>query len=42
VRFAQDMQGYLPKATLNFIENEGHYSILLNCRDQILSDLLVS
>lgn len=39
-RFAQDMQGYLPKATLNFVENEGHYSILLNCRDQILSDLL--
>lgn len=39
-RFAQDMQTYLPKAKLNFIENEGHYSILLNCRDQILSDLL--
>lgn len=39
-RFAQDMQAYLPKAKLNFIENEGHYSILLNCRDEILSDLL--
>ena len=40
IRFAQDMQSYLPKAKLNFIEDEGHYSILLNCRDQILSDLL--
>lgn len=42
LRFAQDMQSYLPKATLNFIEEEGHYSILLNCRDRILSDLLQS
>lgn len=41
-RFAQDMQSYLPTAKLNFIENEGHYSILLNCRDQILSDLLTN
>jgi len=40
IRFAQDMQGYLPQATLNFIQEEGHYSILLNCRDRILSDLL--
>lgn len=40
LRFAQDMQGYLPQATLNYFEAEGHYSILLNCRDQILSDLL--
>jgi pimeloyl-ACP methyl ester carboxylesterase len=39
-RFAQDMKVHLQKATLNFVENEGHYSILLNCRDQILSDLL--
>lgn len=40
LRFAQDMHGYLPKATLNFVEEEGHYSILLNCRDRILTDLL--
>lgn len=39
-RFAQDMKTYLQRATLNFVENEGHYSILLNCREQILSDLL--
>ena len=42
IRFAQDMQSYLPTAKLNFIEDEGHYSILLNRRDEILSDLLQS
>lgn len=42
IRFAQDMQSYLPAAKLNFIEDEGHYSILLNRRDEILSDLLQS
>ena len=42
IRFAQDMQSYLPTSKLNFIEDEGHYSILLNRRDEILSDLLQS
>lgn len=40
VRYAQDMQRYLPQARVKFIEREGHYSLFLNCRDQILSDLL--
>ncbi|AZZ37496.1 hypothetical protein CIK05_12060 [Bdellovibrio sp. qaytius] len=40
IRFAQDMLGYLPTAKLNFVKEEGHYSILLNCRDRILTDLL--
>lgn len=42
LRFAQDMQAHLPQAVLNFVKTEGHYSILLNCREQILSDLLQS
>lgn len=39
-RFAQDMSRKLPKAKLNFIEGEGHYSLPLNCRDEIIQDLL--
>jgi pimeloyl-ACP methyl ester carboxylesterase len=39
-RFAQDMKRNLPRATLNFIENEGHYSILMNKRDEIIADVL--
>lgn len=39
-RFAQDMSRKLPKATLNFIEGEGHYSLPMNCRDEIIQDLL--
>ncbi|MFN7729295.1 MAG: alpha/beta fold hydrolase [Bdellovibrio sp.] len=38
--FAQDMQERLPRARLNLIENEGHYSLPMNCRDAILGDLL--
>lgn len=40
VQFAQDMKQSLPKAQLNYRPHEGHYSILHNCRDAILSDLL--
>lgn len=39
-RFASDMQERLPKARLNLISNEGHYSLPMNCRDAILGDLL--
>lgn len=39
-RFAQDMRKKLPKAKLNFIEGEGHYSLPMNCRDEIIQDLL--
>lgn len=39
-RFAQDMSRKLPKANLIFIEGEGHYSLPMNCRDEIIQDLL--
>lgn len=39
-RFAQDMSRKLPKAKLHFIEGEGHYSLPMNCRDEIIQDLL--
>jgi pimeloyl-ACP methyl ester carboxylesterase len=39
-RFAQDLSYRLPNAKRRFIKNEGHYSILLNQRDEILKDLL--
>lgn len=39
-RFAEDMSRKLPKAQLMFIEGEGHYSLQLNCRDEIIQDLL--
>lgn len=39
-RFASDMRDRLPKARLNLISNEGHYSLPMNCRDAILGDLL--
>jgi pimeloyl-ACP methyl ester carboxylesterase len=40
VKFARDMKRKLPRAKINFIENEGHYSLLANYRDAILKDLL--
>lgn len=39
-RYAQDMSRRLPQATLRFIEGEGHYSLPMNCRDEIIRDLL--
>lgn len=39
-KYAQEMQKLLPKAVLKFISNEGHYSIAMNRRDEILGDLL--
>jgi pimeloyl-ACP methyl ester carboxylesterase len=39
-RFAQDMKKNLPHADYRFIEGEGHYSLPMNCRDLIISDLL--
>lgn len=39
-KYAQEMQKLLPKAELKFISNEGHYSIAMNRRDEILGDLL--
>jgi pimeloyl-ACP methyl ester carboxylesterase len=40
-KFAEDMKNKLPNAKLRFIENEGHYSLLMNHRDEILKDLLI-
>jgi pimeloyl-ACP methyl ester carboxylesterase len=39
-RFAEDMQRKLPDAKLHFIEKQGHYSLLLHCRDAIIADVL--
>jgi pimeloyl-ACP methyl ester carboxylesterase len=39
-RYAQEMSRKLPRANLKFIEGEGHYSLPLNCRDEIIEDLL--
>lgn len=39
-QYAHEMQKLLPKAELKFISDEGHYSISLNRRDEILGDLL--
>ncbi len=39
-RFAEDMSRKLPRANLRFIEGEGHYSLPMNCRDEIIKDLL--
>lgn len=39
-KFAEDMKRRLPNARLNFVEKQGHYSLLMNCRDQIISDIL--
>ena len=38
--FAEEMKRQLPKAQLNLMSDEGHYSLPMNCRDDILSDLL--
>lgn len=39
-RFAKDMSRKLPQARLHFIEGEGHYSLPMNYRDEIIQDLL--
>lgn len=38
--YAQEMSRKLPLANLRFIEGEGHYSLPMNCRDDIIKDLL--
>lgn len=38
--YANEMRNYLFHANLNIMPGEGHYSIALNYRDQIISDLL--
>lgn len=39
-KFAEDMKERLPKAELKFVSTEGHYSLPMNCRDEIIADLL--
>lgn len=39
-KFAEDMKKNIPQAQFNFIPGEGHYSLPMNCRDDIISDLL--
>jgi pimeloyl-ACP methyl ester carboxylesterase len=39
-KYAEDMQRLLPKAQLKLMVSEGHYSLPMNWRDQILEDLL--
>ena len=39
-RFSEEMKMRLPKAQLKFMSEEGHYSLPMNCRDEILTDLL--
>jgi pimeloyl-ACP methyl ester carboxylesterase len=38
--FAEDMKKRLPQAQLHFVPQQGHYSLLVNCRDVIIGDLL--
>ena len=40
VRFTKDMQKRIPHSKVNLIANEGHYSLPMNYRDQIIQDLL--
>jgi pimeloyl-ACP methyl ester carboxylesterase len=40
VKFSEEMKKRMPQAKMNFIEGEGHYSLALNCRDDIILDLL--
>lgn len=40
LRFTQDMKKNIPHAHVNQISGEGHYSLPMNFRDQILLDLL--
>lgn len=39
-RFAEDMKKRIKQANIKYIDGEGHYSIALNCRDEIILDLL--
>lgn len=40
IEFAKDMHRLLPNADLNYQASEGHYSLPMNCRDEIILDLL--
>lgn len=39
-KYAEDMKRNLPQAKYNFMPGEGHYSLPMNCRDAIISDLI--
>lgn len=41
VRFTQDMQKRIPHSKVHLIADEGHYSLPMNFRDQIVQDLLL-
>jgi pimeloyl-ACP methyl ester carboxylesterase len=41
VRFTNDMQRQIPHSKVNLISGEGHYSLPMNYRDQIIQDLLI-
>ncbi|MBC7419769.1 MAG: alpha/beta hydrolase [Bdellovibrio sp.] len=41
VRFTQDMNRRIPQSKVNMVPAEGHYSLPMNFRDAIISDLLV-
>lgn len=40
-QFARDIQTYLPQSHLRLVNGEGHYSLVLNYRDEILKELLL-
>jgi pimeloyl-ACP methyl ester carboxylesterase len=40
VAYAHEMKSILKNADLKVVDNEGHYSLSMNFRDQILADLL--
>jgi pimeloyl-ACP methyl ester carboxylesterase len=39
-KFTEEMNKRLPQAKLKLMPGEGHYSLAMNCRDEILQDLL--
>jgi len=41
-RFAKDMETILPFAQLKLINGEGHYSLPMSCRDEIIADLFIN
>jgi pimeloyl-ACP methyl ester carboxylesterase len=42
VAYAQDLKMKLKNSSLNIIDDEGHYSLPMNFRDQIMTDLLAT
>jgi len=39
-KYAEELSALLPRAEVRFVSDEGHYSLPMNCRDQIIGDLL--